>query len=1011
MPCIFFKLCIATFIALIVSGCSEFRNPSDTPNTPPTASSVNIIDSNSGDAIIGDSLIGGYTYGDVNGDAEGASTFRWLRDGSPISGATEITYTVVAADIGTLITFEVTPIASTGIAVGEASTSTSIAIINSAPTASSLSITDSNGGNAIVGDSLTGNYTYADAEGDSESTSTLRWLRNGSPISGATTATYTLVAADSGATITFEVTPLANTGTTNGATNTSSSIAVVNSAPSASSATITDGNGGDAVVGDTLTGSYTYTDIDDDTEGSSLFRWLRGGSAIGGATASTYILVAADSGTSITFEVTPIASAGVPSGAIVTSSSITVVNSAPTASSVSISDGNGGNAVVGDSLTGNYTYADVDGDSEGTSTFRWLRNGSAIGGATASTYTLVAADSGTAITFEVTPVASSGMANGALTASSGVAVINSAPSANSLSISDGNGGNAAVGDNLTGNYTYADLDGDSEGTSIYRWLRDGSPISGATATTYTPVAADIAATITFEVTPIASTGNTNGATMTSSGINISSENTASVNSTIPKTFSFSWFDVGASYYKLQKNPDGISGFSQLGSNIAGTSVNEVISVHTYDWSGAQYLIESCDALDSCQSSNTLTTASLELDAIGYIKASNSAADLKFGSTVASSSDGSVVATTGGLSVANDIYIYRYDPGSGWSEEIIADIPSGFIKSLSISGDGNVIAVGNTQNNVYVYKFTTAWALEFTIPTPGGSATFGSSVALSRDGQSLAIGDPTFSTNGSAYVFIDDLDGTWSQRGTLMTAPDATVNLGAGIGVAADAFGQSVALSSDGTLLVVAAVYAETATAIDAGHAYVYSWGGLSWALDDTLSAQTPVRDSLFGQSLSLSDDGATLAVGLDPLALDGEVHIFRDSGGWALQGSPLEPVDGNGEGFGRSVTLSADGNTLLVGAYNENTLGSGINPTPDTGAASSGAAFLFTYGGASWSQTTFIKSPNPVASDQFGYAVDMSADASTLVIGAFGEDSNSTGINSTYNNDGSANTSGAIYLY
>ena len=50
--------------------------------------------------------------------------------------------------------------------------------------------------------------------------------------------------------------------------------------------------------------------------------------------------------------------------------------------------------MVGDSLTGNYTYTDIDGDLEGTSTFKWLRDGTPIPGATNKTYTLVAADSG-----------------------------------------------------------------------------------------------------------------------------------------------------------------------------------------------------------------------------------------------------------------------------------------------------------------------------------------------------------------------------------------------------------------------------------------------------------------------------------------------------------------------------------------------------------------------------------------------------------------------------------------
>ena len=104
------------------------------------------------------------------------------------------------------------------------------------------------------------------------------------------------------------------------------------------------------------------------------------------------------------------------------SSSTTPNNSAPTASGVSIADDNGGNAVAGDGLTGNYTYADADSDAEGTTTFRWLRDAVAISGATSSTYSLVAADNGTSITFEVTPVAMTGTTTGSAVTSSALVI-------------------------------------------------------------------------------------------------------------------------------------------------------------------------------------------------------------------------------------------------------------------------------------------------------------------------------------------------------------------------------------------------------------------------------------------------------------------------------------------------------------------------------------------------------------------------------------------------------------
>ena len=193
-----------------------------------------------------------------------------------------------------------------------------------------------------------------------------------------------------------------------------------NDAPVASAVSITDNNGGSVLVGDTLTGTYTYSDTENDAEGTSTFRWLRNGTAIGGATASTYVLVTADSGQSITFEVTPVAASGTATGTASTSAGTSVANSAPTASAPGITDNNGGQLFIGDTITGTYTYNDVDADAEGTSTFRWLRNGSAIGSATALTYVLVAADSGQNISFEVTPVAATGTTTGTAVESSAV---------------------------------------------------------------------------------------------------------------------------------------------------------------------------------------------------------------------------------------------------------------------------------------------------------------------------------------------------------------------------------------------------------------------------------------------------------------------------------------------------------------------------------------------------------------------------------------------------------------
>jgi len=100
----------------------------------------------------------------------------------------------------------------------------------------------------------------------------------------------------------------------------------------------------------------------------------------------------------------------------------TGINNAPMASNLSILDTNGGDAEVGNRLFGSYFYSDMDGDNEGTSTFRWLRNGVAISGATELSYVLLTADAGQLISFEVTPVAVAGILSGSPVLSIGLQI-------------------------------------------------------------------------------------------------------------------------------------------------------------------------------------------------------------------------------------------------------------------------------------------------------------------------------------------------------------------------------------------------------------------------------------------------------------------------------------------------------------------------------------------------------------------------------------------------------------
>lgn len=202
----------------VANGTDPFDEQSTpAPGSAPTASAAQI----SGTPVTGETLSGTYVYTDLESNPEGSSSFRWLRNGSVIDSATSISYTTVAADSGTTLTFEVTPRSIVGVPDTGAPVSAQVVIVNAAPTASNLMVIDENAGTIDAGDRLTGSYDYTDADGDPEGESTYRWLIDGVPIPNAIGSSYILQGSDvfdapSDSSITFEVIPVAESGTTTG---------------------------------------------------------------------------------------------------------------------------------------------------------------------------------------------------------------------------------------------------------------------------------------------------------------------------------------------------------------------------------------------------------------------------------------------------------------------------------------------------------------------------------------------------------------------------------------------------------------------------------------------------------------------------------------------------------------------------------------------------------------------------------------------------------------------------
>ena len=399
----------------------------------------------------------------------------------------------------------------------------------------------------------------------------------------------------------------------------------------------------------------------------------------------------------------------------------------------------------------------------------------------------------------------------------------------------------------------------------------------------------------------------------------------------------------------------------------------------------------------------------------------------------------------GISQAGDWFGYSVAVSGN---TVVVGAPQEDSSSLGVNSTPNELAAGSA-GAAYVFSQTGGvWSQEAYLKPaavgPGGQAGdhFGFSVAVSGDTVVVgAIAEDSASTgvnstpvegatdSGAAYVFVRS-GGVWSQQAYLK--PGAV-----GASQASDEFGWSVAISGD-TLAVGAYNEASSTTGINtspnesapgAGAAYVFVRSGAVWNQQAYLkpaAVGTSQANDHFGASIAVSgdtvvvgafqEDSSTTGINSTPNEVAGgagAAYVFVRSGGAWSQQAYLKPavVGPGGQAghlFGTSVAVSGD--TVAVGADHESSSTLGINSTPNDGAGSSGAVYVFTRNAGVWSQQAYVK-PSAIgttqAGDGFGTSVALSGD--TLVVGAIGEDSSTTGIDTTPNE--SAALAGAAYVF
>jgi hypothetical protein len=499
--------------------------------------------------------------------------------------------------------------------------------------------------------------------------------------------------------------------------------------------------------------------------------------------------------------------------------------------------------------------------------------------------------------------------------------------------------------------------------------------------------------------------------------------------------------------------------------------------------------------------------------VGYLKASNPGSYSHFGeggvlpahtgSSVAISRDGNTIAVGAshessgarGINATPDeaayaagaVYVFTRN-GAGWSPQAYvkasnADASDQFGSSVVLSADGNTMAVaahreassatgvnGNqTDNSIQgagaVYIFTRSgdtWSQQAYLKASNtgepaddvrlaSGDQFGFSLAMSADGDTLAVGaisedsnasgidgdqaDNSASSAGAVYVFTRSAN-TWSQQAYIKSssAPEDTDG---------DLFGFSLGLTADGNTLAVG-VYDESGSSrgingpIDgerrgSGAAYVFTRNGSAWSRQAYLKVSNAENGDSWGVSLALSDDGSTLALGsvdedceatgINPPGCGdeglgssggsmGAAAVFvRDGTTWTQQAYLKASNTGIEDWFGLKMALSAEGDTLAITAALEDSAAQGINGRQDDDSAvDAGAVYLFRRTGATWAQESYVKSTHNEAFDEFGNTVALSADGRTMVVGARGEDSGATGVDGDQT-DNSVDESGAAYVF
>tara|TARA_R100001510_G_C7643534_1_gene201040 strand:+ start:142 stop:1374 length:1233 start_codon:yes stop_codon:yes gene_type:complete len=368
----------------------------------------------------------------------------------------------------------------------------------------------------------------------------------------------------------------------------------------------------------------------------------------------------------------------------------------------------------------------------------------------------------------------------------------------------------------------------------------------------------------------------------------------------------------------------------------------------------------------------------------------------WGRSVAMSEDGSTIAFGNytepyGYSYGR-VYVYVRS-GNTWSSQATITVSSSINarsgNSIALSGDGNTLVIGryyenNNSGRVYVYtRSGTSWTqrADFAGSNTGSGDEFGSNVAISKDGTTLAVTAPnedtTASNSGALYVFTGS-GSSWSQQSGVLKSN--SVNQNDQLGGYYDDFDHQLDISNDGNTIIVGEQNSHQGS--NTGNALIFVRSGTSWSRQATLASSDIETSDNFGYHVAISGDGDTVAVGAPRHNSNtGGVYVFTRSGSsWSQQAN----IEGEGSNnyFGRAVSLNEKGTALLIGAPLYNSY--------------RGRVYLYQGSGSSWSSSWSIDGDAATQGGdlpQFGSQVEISNDGLVAVSTAPGWDQSYPGHN------------------